>query len=164
MIATKVEPQDQIQVSLTAVKPDGTRIPINLSFNGQGEAIDFTGKPNGAPGLSLAVAKSDLEEPKFPMDSYVEAIKDGEQDAADQIHAEYSEALASFRAAGGADTPTAVVNAVLSYLRQYHNVREEDHSGPVVKREQVLVSAAERNGQDAPVIWLVQLTPTWGGR
>lgn len=161
-VATGLIVGDQIAVNLVATKPDGSRMAANGLFNHLGNAIDSEGKEKiGESGLRLELLSGNAA-PEFPMMKYNELVETGQSEAAEDLKTQHEIDLAEWEAQGNQSLPDAIGNAALDWADRIHGVKTTDGDHPVIKPEQVVVKNAVRESSTDPVVFIVQLSPSWG--
>ena len=162
VLATEVIPGDQISVILTGEDGSGKRTGFSYTFNSEGEQINpVSGTVLGGRKLELAGSDSDGEEPEFDVAAYKEALQvDGFAAAAD-LSRDYQDDFVAWQGKGGSLTVDAIRDSILAFMKAEHDVREEDHTGYVIKDDQVQVRTPPRQN-DRPGRGVVQMAPAWG--
>lgn len=161
-IATTLIPGDRIAVNLVATKPDGARMSAAGMFNHLGNAVDAEGKEkHGESGLRLELLSGNAA-PEFPMAKYNELVESGQREAAEDLKDQYEIDRASWEEEGNVSLPDAIGNAALDWADRQHGVKTVDGDHPVIKPEQVVVKNAVRETPDQAVLFVVQLSPSWG--
>ncbi len=159
-LATEIIPGDQISVVLTGTDGNGIRQGFTYTFNAEGHQINpVTGELLGGPALVLAGGGGD--EPVFDVESYKKCLTENLYDGAADISRDFQEEFKAWQGTGGNLTVDALRNSVLTFMQTAHNVKSEDHTGFVIKENQVQVRAPARQGAAAG-LWVVQMAPTWG--
>lgn len=151
---------DQIIVNLTATRPDGSRLAVGHTFNAQGQQINAAGTPIG--GRSLNVNAGTSAEPEFDHVRFTRLVKENLKQEADMLSVAYKTAVDVFRLAGGGTLQDRLANAVMEFCKAEYNVSTEDHDGPVIRPEQIVVKPVFRNNSFDAGVFIVMLSPTWG--
>lgn len=161
-LATSLIVGDQISVNLVASKPDGARMSAGGLFNHLGNAINEKGQEQpGVSGLDLSLLGGKAQ-PSFNMMKYQELIEQGSTEAAEDLKSAYELELESFEDEGGMSLPDAIAAAALEWADRCHGVKTTDGDHPVIKPDQVVVRNVVRENAEAPGVFIVQLTPSWG--
>jgi hypothetical protein len=162
-LATALQPNDRIIVTLAAVQggKGGQRIPISVSFNGNGQQIDAMGytMPYGTPGLTVLGGSKPA--PVFPEAEYQRAVQFNDRTSANKIVERHQLAVSQWENSGDKSLQDRIGEAVLTFLEKNHGIKQTDGEHPVLKREDLTVKPAYRDGTN-PVVFTVQATPIWG--
>ena len=162
VLATEVIPGDQISVILTGEDGSGKRTGFTYTFNSEGEQINpISQAVLGGRKLDLGGSGSDGDEPEFDVAAYKEALQaDGFAAAAD-LSRDYQDDFVAWQGKGGSLTVDTIRDSILEFMKAEHDVRDTDHTGYVIKDDQVQVRAPTRQN-NSPGLWVVQMAPTWG--
>ena len=151
---------DLIVVTLTGKKGDGSRVSISHTFNAEGQQVDARG--NAIEGRKLTIGAAAGAEPAFPTAQYTELVRSNLKAQADELTVRYYKDMESFRSNGGSSAAERILNGVLNFVANEHGVRQTDHQGFVLRKDEVVIKAPVRSSPDEEGYWLVQMTPTWG--
>lgn len=161
-IATSLIAGDRIAVNLVATKPDGSRMSAAGMFNHLGNAIDAEGKEKiGEPGLRIELLSGSAA-PEFPLTRYNELVESGQREAAEDLKEQYEIDKSTWEDEGNQSLPDAIGNAALDWADRVHGVKTFDGDHPFIKPEQVVVKNAVRETPQQGVLFVVQLSPSWG--
>lgn len=162
-VATRLIPNDEISVNLVAQEPDGQRIAVSATFNHMGEPINAATKQAIYGDEALDLSKlSGSAAPEFPMLKYQELVESGQVEAAEDLKTAHTLEVEAWENKGNRTLPDSIVDAILDWAARAHNVSTEDHNGPVIKPEQIVVKNVVRQSEDQPGIFAVSLNPQWG--
>lgn len=161
-------PGDKIVVNIAAIEnsPRGvSRLPIGATFDFRGRRLapDGVTVMEGAPGLQLDGPVGAA--PQFPAEEYNAAIRAQDRDRADEIIADYHDALDEYREGnGGGDLGDLLGAAVLRWAKDALGVSTDPNvTGPVINPDHISVRPSYRI-DDGPTTFVVQMNPVWGQR
>lgn len=162
-VATTLIEGDRIAVNLVATKPNGERLSAAGMFNHLGNAVDGEGKEKiGEAGLRLELLSGNAA-PEFPLTKYNQLVEDGSSEAAEDLKSQYEIDREAWEQEGNQSLPDAIGNAALDWAERVAGVKTFDAGdAPYIKPEQVIVKNAVRETPTTAVIFVVQLSPSWG--
>lgn len=153
---------DRILVTLTAKKPDGSRIGISKVFDWQGKRIDNAGSPIEGQALNFGANTGTEQEPTFDVEAFRTHLIAGRTAEANAMSSSYQQALVGYKRTGGATWAERIGLAVYANLQSEDGVKSTDGPHLVLRPEQVRAKMPFRSSPTEAGVVLVQLAPTWG--
>jgi hypothetical protein len=162
-------PADRIHFVIIGANDKGGTLNKDFTFDGNGQQLTNGEADGSLPGLTLprsvyvgAAARG--AEPLFDHARYVQLLRENKKKEADQLSVAYQTEYDAFTGLGGAPLGDTLIDACFDFIRKHVKDLHIGAGGDKwnVVREQVVARIPNRLTPDAPVMIVIQPTPSWG--